>query len=86
MGWMLVKSRVKPGPVDITDLKKNVVVRWQHRYFFPLTFLFGLVLPASIAGILWDDWRGGIFFAGFLRLTCVHHVSRSRRYILASCG
>ncbi|KAJ3483709.1 hypothetical protein NLI96_g6129 [Meripilus lineatus] len=73
IGWMLVESKAKPGQVEIDDLKRNPIVAWQHRWFFHLAAVFGLLLPAAIPGCLWGDWRGGLFFAGLLRLTCVHH-------------
>ena len=75
IGWMLVKPSTKPGPEDIRDLKNNTVVIWQHQWFFTLAFIFGVLVPAVVPGLFWGDWRGGVFFAGFLRLTCVHHVS-----------
>lgn len=74
IGWMLTKPRVRPGPADTSDLKQDDVVSFQHRWFFSLAFVFGLLLPAAIPGYLWSDWRGGVYFAGFLRLTLVHHV------------
>jgi stearoyl-CoA desaturase (Delta-9 desaturase) len=72
---MLVKPRIRPGPADTSDLKQTKVVMWQHRQYFPLSLMFGLAIPAMMPGLLWNDWRGGLFFAGFLRLTLVHHVS-----------
>ena len=74
---MLVKPKVKPGEADVSDLRKNKVVQWQHKYYFPIAFVFGILLPWSIPGLLWSDWRGGLFYAGFSRLTFVHHVSDS---------
>lgn len=76
IGWMLVKPSRRPGPADIRDLKNNSIVDWQHQWFFMLAFMFGILVPAAVPGLLWNDWRGGVFFAGFLRLTCVHHVRK----------
>lgn len=77
LGWMLTKPRIRPGPADTSDLKQNRVVIWQHKFFFPLALAFGLVIPTVVPGLLWDDWWGGFYFASFLRLTLVHHVSCS---------
>ncbi|KAK7696573.1 hypothetical protein QCA50_001231 [Cerrena zonata] len=74
---MLVKPSRRPGPADIRDLKNSAVVNWQHQSYFTLAFIFGVLVPAVVPGLLWDDWRGGVFFAGFLRLTCVHHSTFS---------
>ncbi|KAI0260500.1 delta 9-fatty acid desaturase protein [Gloeopeniophorella convolvens] len=73
IGWMLLKPLVKPGAADISDLKNNTVVTWQHRRYFHIAFLFGFVIPASLPGYLWGDWRGGFFYACFARLLFVHH-------------
>ncbi|KAI0089479.1 delta 9-fatty acid desaturase [Irpex rosettiformis] len=73
MGWMLLKPRHKIGVADVSDLSKNPVVRWQHRWYIYLIIGFGLVLPMLVAGLGWGDWAGGFFYAGAARLTFVHH-------------
>lgn len=72
---MLVKPKIKPGKADISDLQKNAIVQWQHQWYFLLILMFGYALPMSVAGLLWNDWRGGFFYAGAMRITFVHHVS-----------
>ena len=74
IGWMLIKPRRKLGVADISDLSKNEVVRWQHRWYITLLLIFGFVVPTAIPGLLWGDWKGGYFFAGTARLVFVHHV------------
>ena len=71
--WMIVKPRRKPGVVDISDLSKNEVVRWQHRWYVWLILLMGFGVPTVIPGLLWGDWRGGYVYAGAARLLFVHH-------------
>ncbi|TFK47579.1 delta 9-fatty acid desaturase protein [Heliocybe sulcata] len=73
IGWMLVKPRRKPGVADVSDLSKNEIVRWQHRWYVWLILGMGFGLPTVVPGLFWGDWRGGFFFAGALRLTFVHH-------------
>ncbi|KAJ6486729.1 delta 9-fatty acid desaturase protein [Mycena sanguinolenta] len=73
MGWMLIKPRRKPGVADVSDLSKNEVVRWQHRYYISLILLMSFVLPTAIPWLCWGDARGGYFYAGFARLLFVHH-------------
>ncbi|GAA5955869.1 hypothetical protein JCM3765_000024 [Sporobolomyces pararoseus] len=73
VGWMLVKPRRKPGVADVSDLSKNEVVRWQHRWYVYLIVGMGFVFPTVVAGLGWGDWRGGFFFAGAARLLFVHH-------------
>ncbi|KAH9974014.1 delta9-fatty acid desaturase [Lactifluus volemus] len=73
IGWMIVKPRRKPGVADVSDLSKNEVVRWQHRWYVWLILLMGLGVPTVIPGLLWGDWRGGYVYAGAARLVFVHH-------------
>lgn len=73
MGWMIVKPRRKPGPVDTSDLRKNKFVKFQHRYYIPMLLFWGVAFPTLVAGLGWGDWAGGYFFAGIARLVFVHH-------------
>ncbi|OBZ71977.1 Acyl-CoA desaturase [Grifola frondosa] len=73
IGWMLVKPDIKPGKADISDLRKNAIVQWQHRWYFVIIAIFGYYLPIVVAGKLWGDWWGGLFYAGMLRITFVQH-------------
>ncbi|KAM0748736.1 putative stearoyl-CoA 9-desaturase [Meredithblackwellia eburnea MCA 4105] len=73
VGWMIVKPRRKPGVTDVSDLSKNEVVKWQHRWYLPLIIGMGFLFPSVVAGLFWGDWRGGFFFAGAARLLFVHH-------------
>lgn len=36
VGWMVLKPRRAPGAVDVSDLGRSRVVRWQHRHFIKL--------------------------------------------------
>jgi len=73
IGWMLVKPRRKIGFADVSDLDKNPVVRWQHKYYVFLIITMGFIVPTLVAGLGWGDYRGGFFFAGAARLLFVHH-------------
>lgn len=70
---MIVKPRGKIGVADVSDLTRNKVVRWQHKNYVILLVLMGWVFPTVVAGLCWNDWRGGFFFAGAARLLFVHH-------------
>ncbi|KEI42080.1 uncharacterized protein L969DRAFT_83942 [Mixia osmundae IAM 14324] len=71
--WMIVKPRRKPGVADVSDLSRNEVVLFQHRYYVPMLVFMGFVFPTLVAGFGWGDWRGGYFYAGAFRLLVVHH-------------
>ncbi|KAJ3571726.1 hypothetical protein NP233_g3564 [Leucocoprinus birnbaumii] len=77
VGWMLVKTKSKTGvghgSVDVSDLKKDPLVRWQHESYFSLAVVWGFLVPILVSGVGWDDWLGGICFAGAARLTVAHH-------------
>ncbi|KAJ1546655.1 hypothetical protein HK405_006934, partial [Cladochytrium tenue] len=76
IGWMLVKQDPKAiGRVDISDLNRDPVLRFQHRHYLPLALVAAFLLPAAVAGLGWGDWRGGLFYAGIARLVVVHHAT-----------
>ncbi|KAH8115800.1 delta 9-fatty acid desaturase protein [Phellopilus nigrolimitatus] len=77
IGWMLVKPRIKPGKADIRDLASNKVVQWQHRNYFLIALVAGVLIPWIIPGYFWNDWRGGLYISGFLRITAAHHSTFS---------
>ncbi|KAF8154570.1 delta 9-fatty acid desaturase protein [Crassisporium funariophilum] len=73
IGWMVFKSELRSGPSDVSDLRKDPLLQWQHRNHLKLLIFFGCVLPTIIPGIFFDDWLGGLCFSGALRLTIAHH-------------
>ncbi|KAG6331140.1 hypothetical protein ID866_7948 [Astraeus odoratus] len=73
IGWVVFDSKLRPGPTDITDLKNDPLVQWQHRWYFYILAVFGYILPMCIPGLLWNDWLGGFYFVGALRMTAAHH-------------
>jgi len=72
IGWMIMKPRRKPGVADISDLRKNPVIKFQHKFYIPLILIMGFIFPTVVAGLGWNDWRGG-FYAAVARLVFVHH-------------
>ena len=75
LGWMIFKSTLRSGSADVSDLRHDSLVCFQHQHYFALAIIFGYVLPATLPGLLWNDWAGGLCFAAALRLTIAHHVS-----------
>ena len=70
---MGVKPLRRPGVADVSDLSRSAVVKWQHRWYIYLIVGMGFIFPTIVAWLLWNDARGGFFFAGAARLTFVHH-------------
>ena len=75
IGWMLVKPRRKPGVADVSDLSKNPIIKWQHKYYLPMILVVAFGVPTVIPWLLWNDPLGGFVYAGVIRLCFVHHVS-----------
>lgn len=68
MGWLFMAPKAWPDQPDVNDLKKNHVVAWQHKYYAAIAIGAGLIFPALIAGLFWNDWKGGFVYAGLLRM------------------
>lgn len=76
MGWMVMKQDYEIlGRVDISDFHCNRVVMTQHKYYFPIAMLSGIILPTLICGLGWGDWLGGYFYAGIGKVVFVHHTT-----------
>jgi len=73
MGWLLKKRDRRRVKADISDLKKDSFLVWQHENYVPLAFFVGIILPMLVCGVCWGDWRGGFFIAGvFARVMIMH--------------
>ncbi|HLQ37662.1 MAG TPA: fatty acid desaturase [Planctomycetota bacterium] len=75
IGWVLFKSPPS-DPRLVKDLQRGVLLRLQHRYYIPLAFLMGALVPAAI-GTAWGDPIGAMLVAGFLRLVLQWHCTFS---------
>jgi stearoyl-CoA desaturase (delta-9 desaturase) len=72
LGWMVVKKdKKKIGKTDISDLTSDPLLKWQDKNYRWFALLIGIVLPTVICGVLFDDWRGGYFYASVLRAALV---------------
>jgi hypothetical protein len=74
IGWTLLVSETPRGHADASDLKRDLLVQWQHRWYALCALAMGYVLPTVIPGLVWGDWRGGFYISAMARLTFVHHV------------
>lgn len=78
LGWLLVPQNTTQennGDVDISDLERDSVVIWQDKYYVPLAIYMSVILPTLVAGIGWQDWRGGFFWASLFRVVLVRHCT-----------
>jgi len=67
------KDRI--GYADVSDLKADPIVRWQHKYYLWVALVMGILFPTAVAGFGWGDWMGGYFYAAIARLVLVHHAT-----------
>jgi stearoyl-CoA desaturase (delta-9 desaturase) len=76
MGWMVFnQDPQKIGRVDISDLNHDPVVTWQHRHYVEVAMFMAFIFPCLVAGIGWGDWKGGLIYAGILRLFVVQQAT-----------
>ncbi|MDB6085270.1 MAG: stearoyl-CoA 9-desaturase [Gammaproteobacteria bacterium] len=75
IGWML--KYYPSGDADfsaVRDLERDRLLRYQHRYYVPLTIAMNVGLPLAI-GWVCGDMLGMFLLAGVLRLVVSHHVT-----------
>jgi stearoyl-CoA desaturase (delta-9 desaturase) len=72
---MLVKQNAKQiGYADISDLNRDPMIRWQHKYYLWVALGVGIVFPVLV-GFLYGDARGAFFYACAMRIFFVHHAT-----------
>ena len=78
MGWILLRPIGGDWPLtNVSDLKKDPLLRWQHKWWGPIGIFVGFGLPALI-GFLTGGGVGalaGFLIAGVARLVMVHHMT-----------
>lgn len=73
--WIFYRNDAKPNSFDnATDLLKNPVVMWQHRWHKVILIVGGFGLPTLI-GALFGDPIAGLLWGGFLRIAIIHHTT-----------
>lgn len=59
MGWLLVRKhpqvKIKGALVDMSDLWRDPVVRFQRRFYIPLVIIFWLLFPISVPVYFWNE-------------------------------
>ncbi|KAI8072610.1 delta-9 desaturase [Gongronella butleri] len=73
-GWMLLKRPLnRVGKADVSDLKNDWLVQFQHKYYWLVALVMGVAVPTAVPG-LWGDYMGGLVYAGVVRLVLAHHA------------
>lgn len=70
IGWLMMKKHpqifIKGKNIDISDLRGDPVVMFQHRHYLKLCFLFSVFLPTTIPCLFWGESPVVAFFVLFL--------------------
>jgi stearoyl-CoA desaturase (Delta-9 desaturase) len=77
IGWLLFKLDPPPPFDNVTDLKKDPLVMWQHRHIHWIGALVAFVLPA-VVGFIWGGWiaaLGAFLIAGVARIVVLQHCT-----------
>lgn len=76
IGWMLREYQASrySDYSNVRDIQKDPIVRWQHKYYFPLVVLLNVGIPLAF-GIYSGDIIGSLLLVGFLRLVLSHHTT-----------
>lgn len=78
IGWMFFqKKKENYGKVDISDLNRDPLVVFQHKYYAFIAMFMAFVFPSLFCGLLFDDYIGGFYFMGVARLVAIHHATFS---------
>ncbi|KAH3671960.1 hypothetical protein OGAPHI_000146 [Ogataea philodendri] len=76
-GWMIlihnpkVAKAIKESKLD--QLSNENIFTWQAENYLVLFGIFGLALPSLVCGWFWNDYLGGLVYAGFLKVFLVQH-------------
>ncbi|KAJ3211964.1 hypothetical protein HK099_007875 [Clydaea vesicula] len=74
IGWMLFKKDKKNnGKVDISDLNSDWIVNFQEKYYGIIAMFMSFGLPTILCGLLFNDYKGGFYYAGVVRQVLLHH-------------
>ncbi|MDB6148828.1 MAG: Stearoyl-CoA 9-desaturase [Chthoniobacter sp.] len=77
IGWLLFKLSPPPPFDNVTDLKKDRLVMWQHEYVQYIAAGIAFVLPAAI-GFAYGGWvsaLGAFLIAGVARVVFLQHCT-----------
>jgi stearoyl-CoA desaturase (delta-9 desaturase) len=74
IGWIFLKEESNSEKKFPKDLLNDKLVMWQHRHYFVIAVLMGLVLP-TVVGFFLGSALGGLALAGLFRIVFVHHCT-----------
>ncbi len=75
IGWLFFKLNAQTPMDNVSDMRKDPLVMWQHRWVQVIAVVVGFFLPAAL-GFLWNGWEGALgafLLAGVTRVVVVQH-------------
>ncbi len=75
MAWMFYKENPDRPYANVADLKRDRLVMWQDKYYYPLVLIMCFGLPMLIGGVFFGRPWGGLLFGGLVRMVIVHHAT-----------
>ncbi|HJY83118.1 MAG TPA: acyl-CoA desaturase, partial [Candidatus Binatia bacterium] len=72
LGWIFYKDGPDRG--NVSDLKADRLVMWQHRTYLPIGVGLGFGLPFLI-GLAFEHSWGSFLWGGLLRVVLLHHFT-----------
>ena len=95
IGWLLMKKHpdvlIKGRNIDLSDLKSDPIVMFQHRHYLLLSLTFSILLPVFIPWYFWSEdlWIAFVVLFAFRYVVTLHttwlvnsaaHLWGSRNY------
>lgn len=76
MGWMVFKQNPRlKGRTDISDLLTDKLIVSQHKHYVWWLVAAAYITPMLVCGLGWGDYKGGLLYAGIVRLFLVHQAT-----------
>lgn len=75
IGWIIKNTPEKQSRIKgVKDLESKPAIKFQNKYYFHTGIIVGFILPL-IVGLIYNRPLGAVLWAGFLRVTLVHHAT-----------
>ena len=75
IGWIIKNTPEEQSRIKgVKDIESKSAIKFQNKYYFHIGIIVGFILPLII-GLIYNRPLGAVLWAGFLRVTLVHHAT-----------
>ncbi len=75
IGWIIKNTPEEQSRIKgVKDIESKSAIKFQNKYYFHIGIIVGFILPLII-GFIYNRPLGAVLWAGFLRVTLVHHAT-----------